>query len=181
MYLNLIYLHYLRCMKSRGTPLGKPSKGMPLQIDFKNIEEKIHATNPFQRELIRSQVLSYKNKMYKIIEEGFFFGVGGILHFWLWHAVLSSKHIPVTYFVMLSRVKWMKEQREQDLFKPGDLRSCGISPNQVTTLIRHGIAKGHFVKVCHGKYKLTPKGHEFTTKLTKEMYNLVVDVYEPRT
>lgn len=156
-----------------------PRKGMPLQIDRRKLEEKIPNINPFQRELIRSQVLSYKNKMYKIIEEGFFYGVGGILHFWLWYAVLASKHIPITYFVILSRVKWMKEQREQDLFKPGDLRSCGISHNQVAILIRHGIAKHHFVRVCRGKYKLTPKGHEFTTKLTKEMYRLVVDVYEP--
>ena len=156
-----------------------PRKGMPLQIDRRKAEEEIPDINPFQRELIRSQILAYKKKMYKIIEEGFFYGVGGIMHLWLWYAVLASKHIPITYFVLLSKAKWMKEQREQDMFKAVDLRSCGISHNQVAILLRHGIAKRHFVRVCRGKYRLTPFGLEFTTKLTQEMYRLVVDVYDP--
>lgn len=152
---------------------------MPLQIKTKKLEEEIPDINPFQRELIRSQVLTYKKKMYKIVKEGFFYGVGGILHFWLWHAVLSSKHIPITYFVLLSKAKWMKEQREQDMFTSPDLLSCGVSLRQINLLLTSGIAKKHIIRCGRGKYKLTPKGHEFTTKLTQEMYRLVVDVYEP--
>lgn len=154
-------------------------KGMPLHLETAKPEDQFTNVNPFHRELIRKQIVSYKKKMYKIIEEGFFYGVGGIMHFWLWHAVLSSHYVPITYFVLLSKAKWMKEQRDRDTFTAVDLKPCGVSPNQITLLLRSGKAKGHIARAGYGKYKITSLGSKFTTLLTNEMYRLVVDLYDP--
>jgi len=154
---------------------------MPLQLKTTKFEDQLENVSPFQRELIRKQIIAYKKKMYKIIEEGFFYGVGGIMHFWLWHAVLSSKHIPITYFVLLSRARWLKEQQDQDMFKLSDLSPCSISSRQIALLITSGIKRGHIKRhpSVYGKYIITPKGNEYLTRLTKEMYKVVVDLYDP--
>ena len=135
-------------------------------------------TSPFGREHLRSFLLLSRKGLYKVLAEVFMSGTGGVLHFWVFHAVAVQWGLTINYFIILILARWMKEQGK-DQFKAGDLRICGLSIDIIFRMISRASKEGYFARSGSRRYKLSSDGIEFIDELCKELFNAICDIYDP--
>lgn len=138
-------------------------------------------SNPFRRELLRRELISYRSAYYKVFSEVFTGSSGGVDHLWVFFAVLHEGNYGMhhSYFAILSLFRWYLKQGFHSISKK-DLRISGYGHRQVQIIIYKALEDGYLRRGSkYGNYELTESGTFFVDKVYRRMYNAVANIYLP--